>query len=229
VKKTTSTSTLAFDLFMKIEFAFMMCEGCMISIIIAEERHIEQIAEITDDEARRSVATVASSSEPIERWRTSWASSHISSPWLVAIDQSQPQNQEVIGYAKAGHYNPREGFRWSATLSVYIKPQYKGQKLGHRLYDYLFPLLRAMGYQNVYARIALPNPASQALHQRFGLSQTGVLPRFAWKFNRWHDMAIYTGDLCEEREGSDRSPRTTPPPERLGDVYEEWTRLFGEG
>ena len=195
----------------------------MISIIIAEERHIEQIAEITDDEAKRSVATVASSSEPIERWRTSWASSHISTPWLVAIDQSQPQTQEVIGYAKAGHYNPREGFRWSATLSVYIRPQYKGQKLGQRLYGHLFPLLRAMGYQNVYARIALPNPASQALHQRFGLSQTGVLPRFAWKFDRWHDMAIYTGELSD-----DSSSKMTPPPERLGDVYEAWTQLFGD-
>ncbi len=169
----------------------------------ARAEHVAQIAQITHDEARRSAASVASGDEPPERWRVDWEAQSPLYPWLVALDPRRPAGEEVVGYAKASPFNVRDGFRWSVALSVYLKPEVKGAGLGVALYGELFPLLRAQGYLRVYARIALPNPPSQALHERFGLRQTGLLPRFAWKFGRWFDMGIYTGSLVED----ERAPR----------------------
>ena len=169
----------------------------------AEAQHIPKIVEITNLEAERSAATVASSSEPVDRWLEQYQQTHNMNPWLVAIlknDESEQDQeaQKIVGYAKAAPYNLRDGFSWSVTLSIYIAHNYKRQGLGDHLYGAMFEILRKQGYLNVYARIALPNPGSQRLHERYGLKQTGILPRFAWKFGQWHDMAIYTGSLQKD-------------------------------
>lgn len=193
------------------------------TIRLAQARHITQIAEITNLEASRSVATVASSHEPIDRWLTQYQQSHHLTPWLVAIESPSEfqsstgeDRDQVIGYAKASPYNVRDGFTWSVALSIYIAESHKRMGVGEALYKILFELLIRQGYLNVYARIALPNPGSQRLHERYGLQQTGVLPQFAWKFGAWHDMAIYTGALQEKPDG-------TPRPLRR--VEEIWPQL----
>ena len=188
------------------------------SIQLAEKHHIADIARLTNLEAQRSAATVASSDEPVERWQSQYQKYGNFAPWLVAIDDRLGQ-ETVVGYAKAAPYNVREGFLWSVTLSIYIAEEYKGEGLGKELYRVLFDLLKRQGFVSVYARIALPNPGSQRLHQSFGLSQTGVLPQFAWKFDRWHDMAIYTGSL---RDQSDDCPSV------LLSVEEAWASRLSE-
>ena len=157
----------------------------------AEAQHIPKIVEITNLEAERSAATVASSSEPVDRWLEQYQRTHNMNPWLVAIlknDESEQDQEaeEIVGYTKAAPYNLRDGFSWSVTLSIYIAHGYKRQGLGDHLYSAMFEILRKQGYLNVYARIALPNPGSQRLHERYWLTQTGILPRFAWKFGQWH-------------------------------------------
>jgi L-amino acid N-acyltransferase YncA len=184
------------------------------SIQLAEEHHIPHIAAITNLEAKRSAATVSSSDEPIERWQNQYHQYRNFTPWLVALSQHS-DSEEVIGYAKAAPYNARGGFMWSVSLSIYISEAYKGQRMGDALYTVLFDLLKRQGFINVYARIALPNPGSQRLHQRFGLKQTGVLPKFAWKFNTWHDMAIYTGMINETMNSN---------PTSLLSVEEAWQK-----
>ena len=190
-----------------------------ISIVLAEERHIPMIAEITNLEAERSAATVASAEEPTNRWHKQYVMCKDTYPWLVALSGTGETNQ-VVGYAKTAPYNVRDGFRWSVTLSVYIIESFKRKGVGDALYEVLFDLLRRQGYLNTYARIALPNPGSQRLHERYGLSQTGVLPQFAWKFGQWHDMAIFTGKLNDP-------PLGVEPPSLL-DVESAWRQRMAD-
>ena len=196
----------------------------MYPIIIAQEHHIHQIVEITNDEAKRSAATVASQDEPLDRWIKRWRVGRHYDPWLVAIDSTENTGQEVIGYAKASPYNVRDGFKWSVSLSIYIRPSHAGRGLGKSLYNTLFPLLSVQGYQRVYARIALPNPASRSLHQHFGLTQTGLLPQFAWKFGQWFDMGIFTGSLVDELNHS-HSKEEPSSPQMLVPVDQAWGSL----
>ena len=187
-------------------------------LMLAQDQHVAQIIGIVNDEAKRSSATVALTEEPLSRWLEAYQSGRHYAPWIVAV--SKEDLNHVYGFAKASPYNVREGFNWSVSLSIYIAQEYKGVGIGFALYTMLFKLLRTQGFKNVYARIALPNPGSQTLHERFGLKQTGLLPNFAWKFNKWHDMGIYTGSLSFDECKQEPSP--------LKSVTEAWQCLFNE-
>ena len=187
-------------------------------LLLAQDHHLAQIVSIVNDEAKRSAATVAHTEEPLFRWTEAYKSSHHFAPWLVAV--AEEDLSLVYGFAKASPYNVREGFNWSVCLSIYIAQEYQGNGIGSALYTKLFRLLRTQGFKNVYARIALPNPGSQTLHERFGLQQTGVLPKFAWKFDQWHDMGIYTG--CLDLDDCELKPRP------LKSVIEAWQSQVDE-
>ena len=52
-------------------------------------------------------------------------------------------------------------------------------------------LLRADGMHVALAVIALPNPASEALHRACGFERVGVLPEVGHKFGGWIDTAFW--------------------------------------
>jgi L-amino acid N-acyltransferase YncA len=107
-------------------------------------------------------------------------------PWLVAeLDGA------VVGYAYAAIHRERPGYRWSVDISVYVAAGLHRRGVGRALYDELIPLLRRQGFVNAYAGIALPNPASVALHEAIGMRRIGVYEGVGFKFGGWHDVAWY--------------------------------------
>ena len=105
-------------------------------------------------------------------------------PWLVATD-----DETVVGYAYAARHAERAGYRWSVNVSAYVDPAFQGRGIGRRLYDELLPILRRQRFVNAYAGIALPNPASVALHEAIGMRRIGIYERVGFKFGAWHDVA----------------------------------------
>lgn len=112
-------------------------------------------------------------------------------PWLVMAADG------IAGYAYAGAHRERPGYRWSVDISVYVAADRQGQGVGRALYDELLALLRRQGFVNVYAGIALPNPASVALHESIGMRRVALYERVGWKFGAWHDVAWYALRLAE--------------------------------
>jgi L-amino acid N-acyltransferase YncA len=111
-------------------------------------------------------------------------------PWLVAEADSR-----VVGYAYATAWRPRIGYRFSAEITVYLAPGHAGQGLGTKLYSRLFPLLRARRIHAVMGGIALPNEASVALHERFGLRKVAHFAEVGFKFDRWIDVGYWQRTL----------------------------------
>ena len=107
-------------------------------------------------------------------------------PWLVAEDQGR-----AIGYAYAGPHHERAGYRWSVDVSAYVHPDWHRRGVGRTLYDALLPMLLRQRFVNVYAGIALPNPASVALHEAIGMRRIGVYERVGYKLGAWLDVAWY--------------------------------------
>lgn len=186
-----------------------------IEIILAAQEDVQAVLQITNEEATRSLATASYSDEPLTRWQEAWVAEHERYPWLIAVERGAQGERHVLGYAKASPFNLRDGFMWSVGLSIYLRPEAQGQGLSVRLYERLFALIRAQGYRSVYARVALPNPASVSLHERFGLERTGLLPHFSWKNEHWYDLAIYTGRLSD----------SIAPPSPTLSVLEAWKLL----
>ncbi len=106
--------------------------------------------------------------------------------WLVAEEEGK-----VIGYAYSGAWNPREGYKQTCEVSVYISPSAKGKGIGTSLYEALFDRLRSKGIQVIIAVIGLPNEASIALHEKFGMEQVAHFPKMGLKFGKWMDAGYW--------------------------------------
>ena len=104
-------------------------------------------------------------------------------PWLVAKETGLP-----VGYAYAGMHRKRAAYQWSADVSVYIRQGYRGKGIGYLLYEKMFAILKYQGIRNIYAGIALPNPASVALHQKTGFKKVGVYKNVGYKTGKWIDV-----------------------------------------
>lgn len=104
--------------------------------------------------------------------------------WVVAEDTTG-----ITGYAYAGEHKARSAYRWSVTVSVYLRPDARRRGLGTRLYHALFEALKARGYVMAYAGIVLPNQGSERLHRALGFEAVGVYRNVGYKLGRWRDVA----------------------------------------
>jgi len=107
-------------------------------------------------------------------------------PWLVAEHAG-----EVVGYAYASKWKGRCAYRFSVESTVYVDPDFVGKGYGTRLYERLFGLLREQGIHVVIGGIALPNPESIALHERFGLKKSAHFNEVGFKFEKWIDVGYW--------------------------------------
>jgi phosphinothricin acetyltransferase len=87
----------------------------------------------------------------------------------------------VLGYASSGRYREHPAFAQTVETSIYLAPDARGRGVGSALYRRLFESLAPEPVHRALAGIALPNPASIALHERFGFRRVGVFDEYAVK------------------------------------------------
>lgn len=114
-------------------------------------------------------------------------------PWLVAQDRD---GGAILGYAYAGAFRQRAGYRWTVETGVYVADGRQGGGFGRRLYAALLATLTAQGFAQAAASITLPNPASIALHQAAGFRPAGVFRGVGYKGGEWRDVGIWQRELA---------------------------------
>ncbi len=144
------------------------------------------ITAIYDEQVLTGISTFDLEPPPPAYWARRLASGEPGDHFLVDADAG-----EVVGFAYSSDYRPRPGYRLTRETSVYLAEQARGHGLGRRLYDALLPRLAADGMHVALALIALPNPASVALHQACGFEHLGTMREVGQKFGRWLDTAWY--------------------------------------
>jgi L-amino acid N-acyltransferase YncA len=107
-------------------------------------------------------------------------------PWLVAESDGR-----IIGYAYATKWKARYGYRFSTEVSVYLDTEHGGRGIGSKLYGDLIPILRQRGIRNIIGGIALPNDASVALHEKFGMEKVAHFKSIGVKFDQWLDVGYW--------------------------------------
>ena len=112
-------------------------------------------------------------------------------PWLIAEDDMG----KVIGYAYASKWRERFAYRFSVEVTVYLSPNSSGHGVGTKLYEALFSELRLRSIHSVIGGITLPNKASVALHEKFGLEKVAHFKEVGFKFNQWRDVGYWQGAL----------------------------------
>ena len=110
--------------------------------------------------------------------------------WLVA-----EENNNVIGYAYAAKWHERAAYRHTVEVSVYLAPDVLTRGWGTKLYEALFAELRKTSTRAVIGGIALPNPASVAIHEKFGMKQVAHFTQVGFKFGQWIDVGHWQMQL----------------------------------
>lgn len=111
--------------------------------------------------------------------------------WLVAVNA----RSEVAGFVYAGAHRDPPSYQWSVNTSVFIREDARGQGVGKALYAELFRRLVVRGYYRAFAGVALPNPASVALHESMGYTPIGVYEKVGFKFGAWRDVGWWQKEL----------------------------------
>lgn len=111
-------------------------------------------------------------------------------PWLVAESEGI-----VAGYAYASPWKGRCAYRFSVEVTVYLAQDAGGLGLGTRLYAQLFSQLAERSYHVAIGGIALPNPASIALHEKLGMEKVAHFREVGFKFGRWVDVGYWQCQL----------------------------------
>lgn len=113
---------------------------------------------------------------------------------------------QIIGFAYAGRHRTRSAYRWSVDVSVYVAEEGLRSGVGRALYDDLLSTLAEKGFHAAFAGIALPNPASIALHQALGFEPIGVYRQVGFKFGNWHDVSWWQRLLTDRKSRKGQCP-----------------------
>ncbi len=94
----------------------------------------------------------------------------------------------VAGYAGTTRFRPKAAYDTTVETTVYCAPEMTGKAIGRQLYAALFEAIAGEDIHRIVAGYALPNPASAALHARFGFKPVGVFTANGRKFGKYWDV-----------------------------------------
>ena len=107
-------------------------------------------------------------------------------PWIVF-----EESNEVKGYVYANRWKERSAYRYSVEMGIYVDAGFKGKGVGSKLLEELLNKLKDQTVHSVISGIALPNPASIALCEKFGFEKVAHFKEVGRKFGQWIDVGYW--------------------------------------
>lgn len=107
-------------------------------------------------------------------------------PWLV-----WEHDGAIAGFCYASPWRARSAYRHSVETTVYLSPAFARRGFGTQLYRELVHGLRSLDIHSAVGVIALPNPASVAVHEKTGFRKVAQLHEIGRKFDQWIDVGYW--------------------------------------
>ena len=95
----------------------------------------------------------------------------------------------ALGYAGTTRFRAKAAYDTTVETTIYCCPNATGKGIGSLLYRKLFEAVAEEDIHRIVAGYALPNPATAALHERFGFKLVGIFKENGRKFGRYWDVA----------------------------------------
>jgi L-amino acid N-acyltransferase YncA len=153
----------------------------------AEDDDLEAISRIYNHAVETSTATFDLEPPDLDYWRERLDGQHPGDHLIVAADDED----HPVGYAYSWSYRPRPGYDLTRETSIYLDESVRGHGVGRLLYPALLETMSVSGVHTAIALVALPNPASEALHEACGFKEVGRLSEVGRKFDQWIDVKWY--------------------------------------
>lgn len=159
---------------------------------------LSAIRDILNREITEGAAHFGETPETLASVRRQFQDPTNRSRWVSAVIEGPTRAGRTIGFARGTPWKPREGYRFSSEVSVYVEPSHHGRGIGRALYTRLFADLERLGYRRLIGGIALPNEASVRLHESMGMRKVGHFEKTGFKMGRWIDVAYWQIDVGAE-------------------------------
>lgn len=162
------------------------------TIRIGEERDLPELTAIYNHYVRETPVTFdVDPFTPEDRrgWFDHYAA-HGPHRLLVAL-----AGESVIGYTTSSQFRTKRAYDSSVETTIYLHPDHVGRGYGRALYEALFAALADENVHRCVSGIALPNPASVALHASCGFKSVGVFPQIGYKLGRYWDVEWFWREL----------------------------------
>jgi phosphinothricin acetyltransferase len=95
----------------------------------------------------------------------------------------------IFGYVGTTRFRPKPAYDSTVETSIYCAADSVLKGTGSALYSALFEALIGEDIHRIVAGYTMPNPASAALHSKFGFKPVGVFRENGRKFGRYWDVA----------------------------------------
>lgn len=154
----------------------------------AERADIPALLDIYNYEVVNGVATLDLTAKTLDEW-TRWFDAHQTElhPLYVA-----EVDGKAAGYASFSPYRPKEAYRTTVELSVYVDPAMRGCGLASMLLNRIIDHARQHPEIHLVVSIIVDgNAASMRLHEKQGFRQCGVVHEVGYKAGRYHDILTY--------------------------------------
>ena len=144
--------------------------------------------DIYNYEVVNGVATLDLEPRTLPEWQE-WFGAHQTSEHCIFVGL---MDDVVVGYASLSPYRPKEAYKSTVELSIYIHQDYRGRGIATQLMAHILeiakndPLLH-----NVVSVITAGNEGSTKLHARFGFIYCGLTPQVGFKHGKYQDTETY--------------------------------------
>ena len=140
-------------------------------------------AEVVENGTASFELVAPSETEMADRFRSG---SEAGYPWLIADDEGV-----VVGFAYAGPYRERPGYRHTVQDAIYMTPTARGRGVGRALLTALIDEAERLGFRQMIAIVGdSANRASIQLHAALGFMPIGVAHDVGRKHGRWLDTVM---------------------------------------
>ena len=182
----------------------MVAPGIPFRVRGARTEDMAPIAAIYGEYVRSSPSTFAYEHEAPSAvdMRARWVElTALGMPYLVAESDAGA----VVGYAYAGPFRSRAGWRFTVEDSIYVAPGSEGRGIGKALLATLLAACTEAGFHSVVAMISAMHAGgvgsvSRAMHAAAGFVEAGRIVEAGTKFGSWIDCLIMQKSLGAEAE-----------------------------
>lgn len=104
-------------------------------------------------------------------------------------------NNRIAGFCYLGQFRKKEAYDISAEVTLYIKPEFTGKKIGIEVLNFMGKTAKELGLKNLVGVITSENKGSLKLFERCGYFKCGHLKNIGIKFGRALDVISYQKEI----------------------------------
>jgi len=156
-----------------------------IKIRAAERHDLARLTEIYNHYVIHTPVTFDIEPYTVERREAWFAQFGATGRYRLLVAEA---DEGIVGYAGTTRFRPKAAYDTTAETTIYCAHEFAGKGIGKQLYAALFEALKGEDIHRYVAGYTLPNPATAAIHEKFGFKVVGIFSENGRKFGKYWDV-----------------------------------------